>query len=229
MSAGPNLTVVKTAAPLRIKVLKRLRQAIALGELAAGQRITEPALMEWTGVSRTVIREVLRQLESEGLVAIMPNIGAVVRELTVEEARHLYCIRSLLDGLAAQFLTENISSEQLEVLEATLGAIIAAYANDDPDEVVRAKNEFYLQLYEGARSEILATMLTTLQARIEYWRAMALTHPERRKSRAKASVKNLKALVKAVRDRDPVEAEKISRTETEEAGREVLRLLASDA
>jgi DNA-binding GntR family transcriptional regulator len=228
MQAIPNLTVAKTAAPLRTKVLKRLRQAIASGELAAGQRITEPALMEWTGVSRTVIREVLRQLESEGLVAIMPNVGAVVRELTVEEAQHLYCIRAMLDGLAARFLTENISNERLEALEATLSAIVDAYAAEDPDEVVRAKNAFYVLMYEGASSEILATMLTTLQARIEYWRAMALTHPDRRKSREKASVRNLQALVKAVRDRDPAEAETVSRTETEEAGREVLRLLARE-
>ena len=185
--------------------------------------------MEWTGVSRTVIREVLRQLESEGLVEILPNIGAVVRELTVEEAQHLYCIRSMLDGLAARFLTEKISNERLDALEKMLSSIVAAYADDDPSEVVRTKNEFYLLLYEGAQSEILATMLTTLQARIEYWRAMALTHPERRKSRAKASVKNLQALVKAVRDRKPTEAEQLSRTETEEAGREVLQLLAREA
>lgn len=229
MSATPNLTVAKTAAPLRTQVLKRMREAVASGELTAGQRITEPALMEWTGVSRTVIREVLRQLESEGLVEILPNIGAVVRELTVEEAQHLYCIRSMLDGLAARFLTEKISNERLDALEKMLSSIVAAYADDDPSEVVRTKNEFYLLLYEGAQSEILATMLTTLQARIEYWRAMALTHPERRKSRAKASVKNLQALVKAVRDRKPTEAEQLSRTETEEAGREVLQLLAREA
>src|SRR5687767_14131474 len=58
--------IQKLAAPLRQQVLDGLRQAIISGRLAPGQRLTERELTEMMGVSRTVIREALRQLESEG-------------------------------------------------------------------------------------------------------------------------------------------------------------------
>ena len=73
----------KSAAPLRRQVLDELRQSIISGRLNPGDRLLERELIAMMGVSRTVIREALRQLESEGLVAIIPNKGPVVRALTV--------------------------------------------------------------------------------------------------------------------------------------------------
>ncbi len=66
----------------------------------------ERELIAMTGVSRTVIREALRQLESEGLVDVIPNKGAVVRELSIEEAHDLYAIRAVLEELAARMFVE---------------------------------------------------------------------------------------------------------------------------
>ena len=71
--------IQKLAAPLRLQVLDGLRRAIIDGRLAPGARLTERELTEMMGVSRTVIREALRQLESEGLIANVPNKGPVVR------------------------------------------------------------------------------------------------------------------------------------------------------
>jgi len=90
MDPLPTLEVQKLAAPLRQQVLDGLRQAIIDGRLVPGARLIERELTEMMGVSRTVIREALRQLESEGLIAIIPNKGPVVRELTLAEARDLY-------------------------------------------------------------------------------------------------------------------------------------------
>jgi len=78
------------------RFLDELRQSIILGRLNPGERLVERELIAMMGVSRTVIREALRQLESEGLVAIIPNKGPVVRTLTLEEARELYAIRAVL-------------------------------------------------------------------------------------------------------------------------------------
>ena len=101
MALAP-LEIQRHAAPLRQQVLERLRAAIIGGQLAPGQRLIERELTEMTGVSRTVVREVLRQLESEGLVAIIPHKGPVVRELSAGEARDLYTIRGALEGIAAR-------------------------------------------------------------------------------------------------------------------------------
>jgi DNA-binding GntR family transcriptional regulator len=88
----------RSAAPLRHEVLEALRAAIVSGRLAPGARLIERELIAMMSVSRTVIREALRQLEAEGLVDVVPNRGAVVRELTLAEARDLYAIRALLEA-----------------------------------------------------------------------------------------------------------------------------------
>src|SRR5512143_571714 len=107
MDPLPSLEIRKFAAPLRQQVLDGLRRAIIDGQLAPGARLTERELTKMMGVSRTVVREALRQLESEGLIAIIPNKGPVVRELTPAEARDLYSIRAVLEGFAARLFTEN--------------------------------------------------------------------------------------------------------------------------
>src|SRR5689334_11154291 len=107
MPAPITLAIARHAAPLRLKVEDELRQAIIDGRLAPGERLTERRLTEMTGVSRTLIREALRQLESQGLVSLIPNKGPVVRELTAAEGRDLYAIRAVLEGLAARFFVQN--------------------------------------------------------------------------------------------------------------------------
>jgi DNA-binding GntR family transcriptional regulator len=70
---GLSLGVQRVAAPLREQVLDLLRQAIVEHRLKPGQRLIERELVEQIGVSRTTIREVLRQLAAEGLVATIPQ------------------------------------------------------------------------------------------------------------------------------------------------------------
>ena len=79
--------IERSAAPLRQNVVDALRTAIVEGRLAPGARLTERELIEMTGVSRTVIREALRQLESEGVVETIPNKGPIVRKLTSAKQR----------------------------------------------------------------------------------------------------------------------------------------------
>src|SRR3981189_3520225 len=86
----------KSPAAVRRQVLDELAQSIIAGRLNPGERLVERELIAMMGVSRTVIREALRQLESAGLVEHVPNKGPIVRTLTVEEARDIYAIRSLL-------------------------------------------------------------------------------------------------------------------------------------
>src|SRR5580692_6520481 len=133
----------KFAAPLRQQVLDELRQSIIAGRLNPGERLIERELIAMMGVSRTVIREALRQLESEGLIAIIPNKGPVVRELTVAESKDLYSIRAVLEGLAARLFAENADQDQILKLEIALDATFEAYQANDPDRVLESKNKFY--------------------------------------------------------------------------------------
>jgi GntR family transcriptional regulator, trigonelline degradation regulator len=228
MNAQP-ARILKLAAPLRLQVLESLRAGIISGRLAPGARITERELTEMLGVSRTVIREALRQLETEGLVENVPNKGPVVRELSLGEAKDLYSIRAVLEGFAARLFAENASSENMTRLEAGLNDVVQAYESGDANRVLETKNGFYAVLFEGASSETLSSMLNTLHARIWRWRALGLTHPERSRNRSQESIANLRAVLRAIRQHDGESAERITRDESNKAATEVMRLLGSVA
>jgi DNA-binding GntR family transcriptional regulator len=222
----PALEIEKLAAPLRQRVEGVLREAIISGQLAPGRRLTERELTAMTGVSRTLIREALRQLESEGLITVIPNRGPVVRELTLAEARDLYAIRAVLEGLAARRFVENADEAELKRLEQAADAAVAAYRSGDLQQALETKNRLYDVLFEGAKSETLSSMLTTLHARIWRWRALGVKHPQRTAQRSKEAVRDLKAMVAAIRARDADTAERTTREGANRGAAEVIRLLA---
>jgi DNA-binding GntR family transcriptional regulator len=175
-----------------------------------------------------VIREALRQLEAEGLVTLIPNKGPVVRELTREEARDLYAIRGVLEGLAVRLFVERASNDQLQQLRQALDKTIAAYDTGDPQIVLTTKTKFYDTLFGGSQSETITSMMDTLYARIARWRALGLAHPQRSPDRSGESLERLRKLLSAIEARDADQAEKITREEAAEAGAEVMRLLEDE-
>jgi DNA-binding GntR family transcriptional regulator len=225
MNQAQPLKIKKVPASLRQQVLGRLREAIISGYLPPGARLIERELTTEIGVSRTVLREALRQLEAEHLVEVIPNKGPFVRTLSRDEAEDLYRIRVVLHGLAARICAENADEKSLEQLNNALESVINAYENEDSEQILDAKTSFYEALYEGTRSESLSAMLGILQARIARWRALGIGHPHRSNERSKASVSNLRALVDAVKRRDTDAAESLMVEEDKQAGQEVSRLL----
>jgi DNA-binding GntR family transcriptional regulator len=222
------IRIEKHAAPLRQQVLEALRGSIVSGRLAPGQRLIERELIEMTGVSRTVIRESLRQLEAEGLIEIIPNKGPVVRKLSAAEAEDLYRIRAVLEGLAARFFAENADAAAVRTLQEALEAVRLAYQGSDGELALAAKTRFYDVLYRGGSSETLASLLAMVQARIWRWRAVGLTHPNRAHERLSESVSNLTLLVSAIEGGDGDMAERITREEVSKAAEEVMRLIAAE-
>jgi GntR family transcriptional regulator, trigonelline degradation regulator len=223
------LAIERSAAPLRSQVVDELRESIVAGRLAPGSRLIERELISMTGVSRTVIREALRQLEAEGLVAMVPNKGPVVRELTVTEARDLYAIRAVLEGLAARLFVENASAAQIKLVEQRLSATAKAYKTGDPQLILEAKNRFYDAFFEGAGSETLSLMIATLHGRIRRWRALGLGHPRRSAKRWQESLRGLRKMIAAIKRQDAEAAERTIRDEVTRARAEVMRLLAVGA
>jgi GntR family transcriptional regulator, trigonelline degradation regulator len=220
--------IAKSAAPLRQQVLDGLRDSIVHGRLAPGERLVERELIDLVGVSRTVIREVLRQLESEGLIHVVPNKGAVVRQLSLADARDLYAIRGVLEGLAARLFVDNADKARIRQLEEALATTIESYRGGDPDRILATKNSFYEILFAGSGSETLSSMLTLVHARIWRWRALGLAHPRRSRQRSKESIAGLRALVGAIKEGDAAGAETVARQEVANAAAEIVRLLESE-
>ena len=190
--------VERVAAPLREQVFDLLRREIVEMRLRPGQRLVERELIERIGVSRTTIREALRQLAAEGLVRTIPQKGAIVAIPSPKEAAEVYEVRALLEGAASREFAQNASEAQVAALREAFGDVDRAGADDDAAALLRAKNRFYDVLFEGADNATIRSILQGLQARVAVLRATSLTAP----GRPRQSVIEIRAIVDAVERRD---------------------------
>jgi DNA-binding GntR family transcriptional regulator len=136
--------------PVEHKLLSRavadwLAQRIISGEEPPGARLQEVKLAELAGVSRSPVREALRLLAAEGLVELVPRIGALVAEVSVEDVRELYACRMLLEPVAAGLAVEAMRPEDVAPLEAIRKRMEAAVADDDGQRFL-AENIAYFRL-----------------------------------------------------------------------------------
>lgn len=218
--------VNRVAAPLRHSVTESIRNAIAVGRFAAGQRMPERDLCEMTGVSRTLVREALRQLESEGIVQVVAHRGPVVAKLTTEQARGIYQVREQLEGLAAELFAEQADAAQRAALQAALEQVRASYDREEAIGRIAAKNHFYECLIDGSGNEALGFTLRMLNSRVTVLRAWSLQAP----GRSRHSLDELRQLVEALLARDAEAARECAVRHVRQAAASALRLLeASEA
>jgi DNA-binding GntR family transcriptional regulator len=189
----------RIAAPLREQVTASLRQAILDFSLQPGQRLVERELIERLGVSRTTIREAIRELAAEGIVTVVPQKGAIVTAPSLDDATDLYEVRASLESLVVQRFVERANDEQVGRLAQTVEDFAAATtATTSIRDVLKAKDRFYTVLIEGARSAALQQLLESIQARVQVLRATSMSEP----GRPLEVVDELRGIVSAITHRD---------------------------
>jgi len=189
------------AAPLRRKIYATLREAIESGQLRAGDRLVEKDICRDLGVSRTSLREALRELETEGLLVNHPARGLTVARMTLHEARNIYRLRGALEVLAAEQFTERATSDQMRSLRDSTEVMEKAYETGDIAGMIAAKTSFYDKLCAGAQNPEILDTLRRLNSRINLLRRGSLSGP----NRLSQSISEIKALVSAL-ERGDVEA-----------------------
>jgi DNA-binding GntR family transcriptional regulator len=191
------------------QIAARLSERIVSGAYAPGQRILEQAIAAEFGVSRGPVREALRLLEKDGLVTILPRRGAQVTNLSIAEVKELFDIRGMLNGLRDRLIAEDPERARvLPALEAEV-AKLARYARE-PD-----MGEAYLAtvsrlddlLTAASRNRRLKMIHDSLVLQTLRYRQLGLSTPQRRRQ----SVQHWQKLVKAIRDGDGDEAERLAR------------------
>lgn len=179
-SAPASSTIARVAAPLRHDLMARIRAAISSAEYKPGERLVERVLCERYGVSRTVVREALRHLEAEGIVTIVPNRGPVVTTLSRDEIAQLFDVRAALEALAAERFAQRATPEERAALEHTCDIVAVAYASEDVEAWITAKDTFYDALLVGAHNDLIRTTVVGIHARIQVLRGRSLSTPGRR-------------------------------------------------
>lgn len=172
----PGLKIDRPPQTLREMVLERMRGAIIAGRFPGGARLVERTLCDQLGVSRSVVREVIRILEAEGLVESLPNRGPVVARLDWGQARQIYDIRLLLEGSAAAGCAAVADAGVKAALAAALRELEAAQGQD---AVFAATTRFYEVIFTAAGHGIAWEIVQRLNGRISRLRALTLASSER--------------------------------------------------
>ena len=219
-----NFEVSVHAAPLRQQVTERLRTAITECHFKAGGRLIERELCELLGVSRGSVREALRQLEAEGLIRLIPNVGPVVAMVTVEDARQIYEIRRVLEGLASALFAEHATDDEVSRLENSVAKMEKAHRQRKDSAMFKAKTRFYDVLASGCGNPLLATQMGQLRARVSQFRKMIYT----RDGRIFESLQEVLPIMKAIREQNPEAAREAGSARIEKASKIALAMGVSE-
>lgn len=191
-----SMRAIPKPAPLRQQVVDNLRAAIVDGRFKPGDRLVERDLCAATGVSRTLVREALRQLEAEQLVEVLANKGPIVATIGLDEARSIYQVRGVLEALASRLAAENGTPAQKRLLRQRFQKFAAACRSGNAAEAGRTKNDLYLALFDCTGNRVLESQLQLIFARTSLLRATTLASP----GRLKKSLAEIEVLIKAVED-----------------------------
>ncbi len=205
-------------APLRNKIIAAIRNAIETGVLAPGTRLVEKDLCAQLDISRTSLRESLRELEAEGILEHGSNRSLTVTCITQEEAENVYRIRAVLEALIVEQFIEKASDAEVQLLVAESQRLQAAYRAGVLEGMLAAKRAFYDRICTGAENAIAFDIISRLVLRTSSLRAPSMMRPERQAQ----SVQEIGTLVAAIEQRDVVTARRAAITHVTNSARSSL-------
>ena len=191
---------------LRGRVFHKMREDILNGHYKEHEELKEVAISEEMGVSRTPVREALRQLELEGLVQIIPNKGAYVTGITQKDVEDIYMIRSLLEGLCARWACEHITKEQMEEMEENVYLAKFHAQKGHLEQLAELDNRFHDIMYEACHSKMLEHLLKDFHQYVLRVRKKTLNNA----NRGLASNEEHEAIMEAIKEKNGDKAEQLA-------------------
>ena len=185
----------------------RLRQAILAGDMAPGQRLVEEELAAMLAVTRASLRAALFDLAAEGLVERIPNRGARVRAITLDEAIAITECRMALEGLCAAKAAERITAPQAARLRQLGGDMERSVADGEPLKYSALNHELHRLIREISAQTIAAGLLERLNGQLVRHQFQLSLRP----GRPQASLPEHLAMIAAIAGRRPAEAEEATR------------------
>jgi DNA-binding GntR family transcriptional regulator len=199
------VTIGTAHQPLRSLVCDELRRLVITGELAPGARLVEDRLAARLGVSRNPVREALQTLAGEGFVEIVPRRGALVAQITTEQAEELFDVRMALESLAARLAARRADDAAVARLRGVLARAREATEARDLDRLAACNTEFHQLVVETAGNDYLCLLVAPMARRVQWvFRANAAT-------RAPHSWSEHEELLGAIADGDEEYAEAVAR------------------
>jgi DNA-binding GntR family transcriptional regulator len=193
--------------PGRQHAYAQLRRAILAGDMSPGQRLVEEELASTFGVTRASLRGGLIDLTADGLVERIPNRGARVRVISLDEAVAITECRMALEGLCAAKAAERVTDEQAAQLRELAGQMSRAVADGEPVKYSALNRELHRMVLEISGQAVAAGLLARLNGQIVRHQFQLALRP----GRPQESLPEHLAIIDAVTGRDPEQAERATR------------------
>jgi len=190
------------------KIFRKLQDDILNGKYEPGDVLTETKLSEELGVSRTPIREALKQLELEGLVKTTPGSKRViVQGITEQDIEDIYTIRMMIEGLAARWAAEKITPEEAKMLKEVVDfEEFYTMKGGNAGNLIKIDSKFHDLVFKASKSRPLIHILSTFHHYVQSARRASFSTP----GRAQKVFEEHKAIAQAIIDKDPDLAEKLT-------------------
>ena len=190
---------------LGAKAFLILRDKILNEEYTKGQKLNEVTLAKALEISRTPIREALKQLELEGLVQSIPNKGVYVIGFSPRDIDDMFEIRLALEGLAIQLAIERMDDEHLKVIKEVYTTMEFYTQMDDAEKVSELNIQFHNSIYQATQSKYFAQLLKD----INYYVSVTSRHSILRPQRLDTAIVEHKAILDAIIAKDRTLAKKM--------------------
>lgn len=184
--------------PLHELVAGRVRDMIIEGQLAPGQPVNESKLCESLGVSRTPMREAIRTLAGEGLIALRPGRSTIVRAFTSSEVQDMLEVIAEMEALAGRKACENASQDEIAAICKTHEKMLDHYASNRRLAYYKDNQQIHSMIVAASGNATLSETHTLLQARMKRIRFVGHNAPEN----WKAAVAEHNEMIEALVDRD---------------------------
>jgi DNA-binding GntR family transcriptional regulator len=209
------------------RVLDSLRDMIVGGELPPGAALSEVGLSESFGISRTPVREALKQLQAEGLVEIRPQVGTFVAKPSRREVGEMSRVREVLEGLAANLMAQRGSIPELDALRENVKDSEISVGRGKTARYAQLVGEFHGLILAGSDNRKLQEHYLMLTNQLAYPRLVraSLTEP----GRPERSVAEHRRILEMIEAKDPEGAERAMREHVRSSHIELMRALALEA
>jgi DNA-binding GntR family transcriptional regulator len=164
---------------IREQVYQILRDEICRGDYPPGTRLQELELAEHLNVSRSPVREVLRQLVSEGLLIEIPNKGVYVREFSLKDIDEIYELRLLLESHCICHSEGHLSADRLEKFLAILDELETSYEKGNLEAYTAADEKLHVQIVRLADNNLINETYERVRSMNQQFRVLSLMSSRR--------------------------------------------------
>ncbi|MBA7555416.1 HTH-type transcriptional repressor RspR [subsurface metagenome] len=202
------LFVISDYELLSKKVYRVLKSKIIKGSFEPGDKLLENRISKQLGVSRTPVREALRQLAAAGFVKMIPNQAIIVNDISIKDLREVLQIRGVLEGLAAWLAAFLITKEKIKVLETCNENMEKLIGQNNIIAFVKESNKFHSVILEICENNRLIQIRENLADQVYKYRNISLHIP----GRLESALKEHKEITEALKQGNADKADALSKT-----------------